>query len=119
MPLAQPRLLSARSSLFHMTGMAPTGSNRMPGLLLWTRTKKRRCSIAARRASSAVMSSTAWAALGSWHRHVTCSMLALAFLTVQRAHHPEPEPDAVPQETPEQTDEAGKARQLEEGSPCR
>ncbi|WMX48773.1 IS701 family transposase [Streptomyces roseicoloratus] len=55
----------------------------------------------------------------SWHRHVTCSMLALAFLTVQRAHHPEPEPDAVPHETPEQADEAGKARQPEEGSPCR
>lgn len=34
MPLAQPRLLSAHSSLIHMTGMAPTGSNRMPGLSL-------------------------------------------------------------------------------------
>ncbi|WP_416974850.1 hypothetical protein [Streptomyces sp. 4F14] len=46
-------------------------------------------------------------------------MLALAFLTVQRAHHPEPEPDAVPQEeTPGQADEAGQARPLEEGSPC-
>lgn len=28
----------------------------------------------------------------SWHRHVTCAMLALAFLTVQRARHPDPEP---------------------------
>ena len=27
----------------------------------------------------------------SWHRHVTCAMLALAFLTVQRARHPDPE----------------------------
>jgi SRSO17 transposase len=32
----------------------------------------------------------------SWHRHVTCAMFALAFLTVQRARHPdqEPEPEA-------------------------
>ncbi|MFD5065802.1 hypothetical protein [Streptomyces sp. NPDC058394] len=29
----------------------------------------------------------------SWHRHVTCAMLALAFLTVQRAGHPDPEPE--------------------------
>ncbi|MFE2473023.1 hypothetical protein [Streptomyces mirabilis] len=27
----------------------------------------------------------------SWHRHVTCAMLALAFLTVQRVQHPDPE----------------------------
>ncbi|MCQ9179212.1 IS701 family transposase [Streptomyces sp. IBSBF 2953] len=32
----------------------------------------------------------------SWHRHVTCAMLALAFLTVQRARHPEPEPTGQP-----------------------
>lgn len=31
-----------------------------------------------------------------WHRHVTCSMLALAFLTVQRAQHPDPEPPGEP-----------------------
>ncbi|WP_422397446.1 IS701 family transposase [Streptomyces acidiscabies] len=29
----------------------------------------------------------------SWHRHVTCAMLALAFLTVQRARHPDPQPE--------------------------
>ncbi|WP_394346826.1 hypothetical protein [Streptomyces dangxiongensis] len=29
----------------------------------------------------------------SWHRHVTCAMPALAFLTVQRARHPDPEPE--------------------------
>jgi len=28
----------------------------------------------------------------SWHRHVTCAMLALAFLTVPRAQHPEQQP---------------------------
>ncbi|MDH2394111.1 hypothetical protein QCN29_36345 [Streptomyces sp. HNM0663] len=27
----------------------------------------------------------------SWHRHVTCARLALAFLTVQHAHHPDPD----------------------------
>ncbi|MFF7166097.1 transposase [Streptomyces sp. NPDC008086] len=31
----------------------------------------------------------------SWHRHVTCAMLALAFQTIQRARHPDPEPAAA------------------------
>ncbi|MFS4093372.1 IS701 family transposase [Streptomyces sp. AF1A] len=55
----------------------------------------------------------------SWHRHVTCAMLALAFLTVQRAHHPDPELDAAPQEPAGQEHEPGKAQQPQEGSACR
>ncbi|MFG2691618.1 DUF4265 domain-containing protein [Streptomyces sp. NPDC048405] len=56
--VSQRRLESAHSSLFHMTGMAPTGSNRMPGSLLWTRAKKRRWTTAARRAWTAMASFT-------------------------------------------------------------
>ncbi|MCM2417746.1 hypothetical protein [Streptomyces sp. RKAG293] len=33
---------SSHSSLFHMTGMAPAGSNGMSGALLWTRQISRR-----------------------------------------------------------------------------
>jgi SRSO17 transposase len=61
----------------------------------------------------------------SWHRHVTCAMLALAFLTVQRAQHPDPgrEPtpadDAVCDHEPEKGDEQGKAGQTEEIGPYR
>ncbi|MGY4967594.1 IS701 family transposase [Streptomyces sp. 900105245] len=54
----------------------------------------------------------------SWHRHVTCAMLALAFLTVQRARPPGQEPapadDTVGDDEPEQGDEQGKARQARE-----
>ncbi|MFE4824759.1 hypothetical protein ACFRFU_52210 [Streptomyces sp. NPDC056704] len=47
----------------------------------------------------------------SCHRHVTCAMLALAFLTVQRARHPEPEPDPPGQRaSPDPADE-GKAQE--------
>ena len=59
----------------------------------------------------------------SWHRHVTCAMLALAFLTVQRAQHPEqqaaPEPAAVCDHEPERGDEQGKAGQTRETSAYR
>jgi SRSO17 transposase len=46
-----------------------------------------------------------------WHRHVTCAMLAQAFLVVQRAQHPDPEPppaDDTPLPTPQQA--PGKAQ---------
>ncbi|MGW1762180.1 IS701 family transposase [Streptomyces mirabilis] len=53
----------------------------------------------------------------SWHRHVTCAMLTLAFLTVQRARHPDPEPDLPGQRAgPDPTDE-GKRRRRREGAP--
>jgi SRSO17 transposase len=61
----------------------------------------------------------------SWHRHVTCAMLALAFLTVQRAQHPGPGQalaaggDTVSGAAPEQGDEQGKAGQTEETSAYR
>ncbi|MFJ9250614.1 hypothetical protein [Streptomyces sp. NPDC101776] len=47
----------------------------------------------------------------SWHRHVTCAMLPLAFLTVQRARHPAPEPE--PEDEPTRPDPAveGKAQE--------
>ena len=46
----------------------------------------------------------------AWHRHVTCAMLALAFLVVQRAHHPDPEPPAEkPGDLPGQAGAEGKA----------
>lgn len=60
----------------------------------------------------------------SWHRHVTCAMLALAFLTVQRAQHPDPGPEpAAEDETaadnaPEQGDEQGKDGQTREMGAC-
>jgi len=61
----------------------------------------------------------------SWHRHVTCAMLALAFLTVQRAHHPDPEQAPAPEDDPlsgtgpEQDDEQGKDGRARETSACR
>jgi SRSO17 transposase len=57
----------------------------------------------------------------SWHRHVTCAMLALAFLTVQRAQHPDPEQAPAPENdtVSEQGDEQGKAGQAQEMSACR
>ncbi|MFK0297290.1 IS701 family transposase [Streptomyces sp. NPDC090442] len=58
----------------------------------------------------------------SWHRHVTCAMLALAFLTVQRTHHPGPEPapenDTASGTGLEQVDKAGKAQPTTEASAC-
>ncbi|MEU2915951.1 hypothetical protein ACWCQ0_35310 [Streptomyces massasporeus] len=42
----------------------------------------------------------------AWHRHVTCAVLALAFLVVQRAHHPDPAP---PTEDPGEAGAEGKA----------
>lgn len=46
----------------------------------------------------------------AWHRHITCTMLALAFLVVQRAHHPDPEPPAEdPGDLPGQAGAEGKA----------
>jgi SRSO17 transposase len=45
----------------------------------------------------------------SWHRHVTCAMLALAFLTAQRARHHDP----APQPDPEQATDQGKDRPAE------
>ncbi|GBQ04453.1 transposase [Streptomyces spongiicola] len=56
----------------------------------------------------------------SWHRHVTCAMLALAFLTVQRAQHPDPGQTPAPGDhtasgnAPEQGDDQGKGRRTEE-----
>lgn len=48
----------------------------------------------------------------SWHRHVTCAMLALAFLTVQRARHPDPDPESESTGQPAGLDPAdeGKAQ---------
>ncbi|WP_442811407.1 IS701 family transposase [Streptomyces sp. NBC_00481] len=46
----------------------------------------------------------------SWHRHVTCAMLALAFLTVQRARHPDPEPEDEPT-CPDPAADEGKAQE--------
>jgi SRSO17 transposase len=56
----------------------------------------------------------------SWHRHVTCAMLALAFLTVQRAHHPDPATDRPPQtdDPPHHGSDQGKDPQRQEGSRC-
>ncbi|WP_328499971.1 hypothetical protein OG828_02630 [Streptomyces sp. NBC_00457] len=49
----------------------------------------------------------------SWHRHVACAMIALAFLTGQRAQHSAQqvasENDAVPNHASEQSNEQGKA----------
>jgi hypothetical protein len=56
----------------------------------------------------------------SWHRHITCTMFAPAFPTVQRARRPgpgqapAPEHDAVSGATPEQGHEQGKAGQARE-----
>jgi len=50
----------------------------------------------------------------SWHRHITCAMLALAFLTIQRAHHCEPAADP-----PEEGADQGKERLTEQGGPDR
>jgi len=49
----------------------------------------------------------------SWHRHVTCAMLALAFLTVQRARHPDPpaEPDLPGQRAGLDPADQGKAQE--------
>lgn len=47
----------------------------------------------------------------SWHRHVTCTMLALAFLTVQRARHPHPEPEPEDEPTGPDTADEGKAQE--------
>ncbi|MFJ1562401.1 hypothetical protein [Streptomyces mirabilis] len=61
----------------------------------------------------------------SWHRHVTCAMLALAFLTVQRVQHPDPEQQPPPEHvadshtTPEHGDEQGKDGQARETSAYR
>jgi len=54
----------------------------------------------------------------SWHRHITCAMLAQAFLVVQRAEHPEPQstPD-TPAGTPLQ--DPGKAWPATEGTAAR
>lgn len=51
----------------------------------------------------------------AWHRHVTATMLALAFLVVQRARHPDPEQSADPPadtfaEIPDQPGHPGKAQ---------
>ncbi len=51
----------------------------------------------------------------AWHRHVTCAMLALAFLVVQRAQHPDPGPQTnppadAPAEIPAQPGHTGKAQ---------
>jgi SRSO17 transposase len=59
----------------------------------------------------------------SWNRHGTCAMLALAFLTVQRAQHPEqqaaPENDAVSDHEVDQDDDQGKSGQTRETSAYR
>ncbi|MGW1785064.1 hypothetical protein ACWCQQ_39105 [Streptomyces sp. NPDC002143] len=47
----------------------------------------------------------------SWHRHVTCALLALAFLTVQRARHPDPEPDLPGQRVGLDPADEGKAQE--------
>ncbi|MGA5135546.1 IS701 family transposase, partial [Streptomyces olivoreticuli] len=58
-----------------------------------------------------------------WYRHVTCAMLALAFLAVQRAQHPDPDPHTDgPRSgtaTDDTADDAGKAQLTNEksGSP--
>nr|WP_239149229.1 IS701 family transposase [Streptomyces sp. SID12501] len=50
----------------------------------------------------------------SWHRHVTCAMLALAFLTVQRARHPDPEPEPdLPRQRAVGLDPAGEGKAQE------
>ena len=55
----------------------------------------------------------------SWHRHVTCAMLALAFLTVQRARHLDTEPAPVAGDTgPETCGDLGKAPATAETSGC-
>ncbi|MCC9704895.1 hypothetical protein E4N62_06275 [Streptomyces sp. MNU76] len=46
----------------------------------------------------------------SWHRHVTCAMLALAFLTVQRARRPDSEPASVPTGQPTGPNPAGEGK---------
>jgi len=53
----------------------------------------------------------------SWHRHVTCAMLALAFPTVQRARHParNQNPRTSPPARTRQTRE--KRRRRREGAP--
>jgi SRSO17 transposase len=60
----------------------------------------------------------------SWHRHVTCSMLALAFLAVQRARHLDPTTEPVgPEPAPaagapilNQAETTGKAQVTRGGS---
>ena len=55
----------------------------------------------------------------SWHRHVTCAMLALAFLTVQRARHLAAETGPVAEDNgPETRDDLGKAPSPAETSGC-
>jgi SRSO17 transposase len=52
-----------------------------------------------------------------WHRHVTCTMLAQAFLVVQRARHTDPEPppaDDAPPPAPQP--DPGKDRPTAEGA---
>jgi SRSO17 transposase len=51
----------------------------------------------------------------SWHRHVTCAMLALAFLTVQRARHLDAESAAS---GAEHGDDLGKAPTAETRNGC-
>lgn len=55
----------------------------------------------------------------SWHRHITCAILALAFLTVQRAQHREPGAQPPPEQSAGPGDDtAGKAPPHQEGSAC-
>jgi SRSO17 transposase len=55
----------------------------------------------------------------SWHRHVTCAMLALAFLTVQRARHLDAETVPDTEDTgPETGGDLGKAPDPAETSNC-
>jgi SRSO17 transposase len=52
-----------------------------------------------------------------WHRHVTCAMLAQAFLVVQRSRHPDPKPpsaDDAPPPAPRQA--LGKAQLAMQGT---
>ncbi|MET9387376.1 hypothetical protein ABZY09_41740 [Streptomyces sp. NPDC002928] len=56
----------------------------------------------------------------SWHRHVTCAMLALAFLAVQRARHLDAETAAADADPGrERDDDLRKAPTTEEHSGCR
>ena len=63
----------------------------------------------------------------SWHRHVTCAMLAPAFLAVQRARHLGPDPPCGPYpsdaetqaDRTEQDPDQGKARRTATISACR
>ncbi len=54
----------------------------------------------------------------SWHRHVTCAMLALAFLTVQRARHPGSDVEINSHPAPWEGN-PGKAQASAGGSTCR